>query len=106
MGNAIGGGSGRDLATVIGIVGGAVLGNRIEGTRDEVRTVQQCQTQTTYENRVLHYDVVYEYDGRRYSIKMLNDPGQFVRLQLNPVGALPGPAAPAYNAPSTIFSPI
>ncbi len=109
LGNAMGGGSGRDLATVIGLFGGAVLGNKIEGTRDEVRQVQQCSTQTTYENRVLHYDVIYEYEGKRYSIKMPNDPGQFVRLQLNPVGALPGPAynAPSSNAPAnTIFTPI
>jgi len=114
LGNAMGGGSGRDLATVIGLFGGAILGNKIEGTRDEVRQVQQCSTQTTYENRVLHYDVIYEYEGKRYSIKMPNDPGQFVRLQLNPVGALPAPSysAPVYNAPSsnapaaTIFTPI
>ena len=93
IGNAIGGGSGRDIATVIGLVGGAVLGNRVEGTRDEVRNVQQCTTQTTYENRVLHYDVVYEYDNKRYSIKMPNDPGAYVRLQLSPVGTLPAPTS-------------
>ncbi|MFM8623620.1 MAG: glycine zipper 2TM domain-containing protein [Betaproteobacteria bacterium] len=103
VGNAVGGGSGRDLATVIGIVGGAVLGNRIEGTRDEVRNVQQCTTQTTFENRILHYDVIYEYDGKRYSVKMPNDPGQFVRLQLNPVGTIP--AAPT-STTTIITSPI
>jgi uncharacterized protein YcfJ len=103
MGNAIGDGSGRAIATMIGIVGGAVLGNKIEGTRDEVRNVQQCTTQTTYENRVLHYDVVYEFDGKRYSVKMPNDPGQFVRLQLNPVGTIP--AAPS-SSNTIIYSPI
>lgn len=106
LGNAMGGGSGRDIATMIGLVGGAVLGNRIEGTRDEVRNVQQCSTQTTYESRVLHYDVIYEYDGKRYSIKMPNDPGQYVRLQLNPVGALPPPMAPAASPATTIFTPV
>ena len=90
VGNAIGDGTGRALATAIGIFGGAILGNKIEGTRDEVRNVQQCTTQTTYESRVLHYDVVYEYDNKRYSIKMPNDPGSHVRLQLNPMGAIPG----------------
>ena len=105
LGNAIGGGSGRDLTTMIGLVGGAMLGNRVEGTRDEVRNVQQCSTQTTYENRVLHYDVVYEYDGKRYSIKMPNDPGQYVRLQLNPVGAMPAPPTSAVPA-GTVFTPI
>lgn len=97
VGNAIGDGSGRAIATMIGLVGGAVLGNKIEGTRDEVRNVQQCTTQTSYENRVLHYDVIYEYDNKRYSIKMPNDPGAYVRLQMNPVGAMPPPAV----APTT-----
>lgn len=106
VGNAIGEGSGRALATMIGLVGGAVLGNKVEGARDEVRNVQQCTTQTTLENRVLHYDVVYEYDNKRYSIKMPNDPGQFVRLQLSPVGAMPPPPANQAPAASTIFTPI
>lgn len=104
IGNAIGGGSGRDIATMIGLVGGAVLGNRVEGTRDEVRNVQQCTTQTTYENRVLHYDVVYEYDNKRYSIKMPNDPGAYVRLQLSPVGALPAPTV-TYVQTEPVYAP-
>lgn len=103
VGNAIGDGSGRAIATMIGIVGGAVLGNRVEGTRDEVRNVQQCTTQTHYENRILHYDVVYEYDGKRYSVKMPNDPGPFVRLQLSPIGTIP--AAPSSSGTST-YSPL
>ena len=102
IGNAVGGGVGRDIATMIGLVGGAVLGNRVEGTRDEVRNVQQCSTQTSYEHRVLHYDVVYEYDNKRYSIKMPNDPGAYVRLQLSPVGALPAPA----TSTTVITSPL
>jgi uncharacterized protein YcfJ len=102
VGNAIGDGSGRALATMIGLVGGAMLGNKIEGTRDEVRNVQQCTTQTTYESRVLHYDVVYEYDNKRYSIKMPNDPGSHVRLQLNPMGALPGGS----SSSTTFTSPV
>ncbi len=104
VGNAIGGGTGRDIATVIGLVGGAIIGNRVEGTRDEVRNVQQCTTQTSYENRILHYDVIYEYEGKRYSIKMPNDPGQYVRLQLSPVGVLPAPSSSAPS--SSIFTPI
>lgn len=102
MGNAIGDGTGRALATAIGIFGGAILGNKVEGTRDEVRNVQQCTTQTTYESRVLHYDVIYEYDNKRYSIKMPNDPGSHVRLQLNPMGALPGGS----SSTTTFTSPV
>jgi uncharacterized protein YcfJ len=92
MGNAVGNGSGRALATMIGLVGGAVVGNNVEGPRSQMQNVQHCGTQTSYENRTLHYDVVYEYADKRYNIQMPNDPGQYVRLQVTPVGTLPPPA--------------
>ncbi len=86
MGNAIGDGSGRAAATLIGFVGGAMLGDRIEGSGpSEVRHVQQCTTQTFYENRTTGYQVVYEYAGKQYSVQMPNDPGSHVRLQITPV---------------------
>ena len=96
MGNAVGDGGGRALATVIGLVGGAMVGNNIEGTRSEVQNVQRCSTQTSYENRILYYDVVYEYAGKRYQVRMPTDPGQYLRLQVTPVGAMPAQAQPAY----------
>ena len=93
MGNAVGDGGGRALATMIGLVGGAMVGNNIEGNRNQVQNVQQCGTQTTYENRTTHYNVVYEYADKRYDIKMPNDPGPYVRLHVTPVGAMPSPQA-------------
>ena len=90
-GNAIGDGSGRALATVIGLVGGAIVGDRIEGGgRQQVQNVQQCSTQTAYENRTTHYNVVYEYQGTQYNTQMASDPGLYVRLQVTPVGAMAG----------------
>ncbi len=65
-GNAIGDGSGRAAATAIGIIGGAMLGNRIEGspgTRMQDQTI--CSTQTLYENRTIGYNVTYEDAGRQ-----------------------------------------
>ena len=111
MGNAVGNGSGRALATMIGLVGGAVVGNSVEGSRSQLQNVQQCGTQISYENRTLHYDVVYEYADKRYNIQMPNDPGQYVRLQVTPVGTLP-PPAPAqtyqpyqqYQQPNVVYS--
>jgi uncharacterized protein YcfJ len=91
VGNSIGNGNGRALATVIGLFGGAIVGNNVEGSKSQVQNVQQCATQTSYESRTMHYDVVYEYADKRYSIQMLNDPGQYVRLSVTPVGALPPP---------------
>ncbi len=93
MGNAIGDGGGRALATMIGLVGGAMIGNNIEGSNQQVQNVQQCGVQTSYENRVSHYNVVYQYADKQYSAQMVNDPGPYVRLQVTPVGAVPVPQA-------------
>jgi uncharacterized protein YcfJ len=96
-GNAIGDGSGRAAATVIGIVGGAILGNKIEGspgTRMQDQTV--CTTQTFYENRTSGYQVTYEYAGRQYQVQLPQDPGPTLRVQVTPMpAAAPVPAAPA-----------
>ena len=98
LGNAVGNGGGRALATFIGIVGGGVLGNQIEGGNQQTQNVQQCTTQTFYENRASHYNVVYEYQGTQYNVQMASDPGQFVRLQVTPVGALSQPPQPGFPA--------
>jgi uncharacterized protein YcfJ len=93
LGNAIGNGSGRAAATVIGLLGGAMLGNNIEGSSPSgVQTVRNCGTQTFYENQTVAYDVVYELGDRQYRTQMQQDPGPFVRLNVSPVGALPAPA--------------
>jgi len=103
-GNAIGSGSGRAVATVIGLIGGAVLGDSIEGAGGpQVQPMQQCTTQTYYENRAVAYNVVYEYAGRQYAVQMPSDPGPTVRLQITPVGnAAPPPvyAPPVYAPPA------
>ena len=97
-GNAIGNGGGRAVATVIGLVGGAMVGDRIEGPNNQLQNVQQCSTQTFYENRTGYFNVVYEYQGTQYSAQMPNDPGLHVRLRVSPVGAIepvPQPFQPA-----------
>ena len=96
VGNAIGNGGGRALATVIGLVGGAMVGDRIEGGNPQVQNVQQCSTQTFYENRASHYNVVYEYQGTQYNTQMATDPGQYVRLQVTPVGAMTSAPQPGF----------
>lgn len=93
IGNSVGGGDGRAIATMIGLVGGALLGDKIEGApATQTQNVQSCSTQTFYENRTTGYNVVYEYAGKQYQVQMPNDPGPFVRLQIAPV--VPPPQAP------------
>ena len=93
IGNAAGHGSGRAAATMLGIIGGAVVGDRIEGPGDtQVQNVRRCSTQTFYENRAVAYNVVYEYAGRQYTVQMPQDPGPTLQLQVTPVGSMPATA--------------
>ena len=85
LGNQVGHGGGRAAATVLGVVGGAVLGNTIEGNQASnarVQDVQNCTTQTFYENRISGYNVRYEYAGREYQTQMPYDPGPSIRVQV------------------------
>jgi uncharacterized protein YcfJ len=105
-GNAIGNGGGRAAATVIGLVGGAMVGDRVEGPNNQLQNVQQCSTQTYYENRPSYFNVVYEYQGTQYNAQMANDPGSYVRLQVTPVGAVaPAPQQADQNQPQTYYQP-
>lgn len=89
VGNAMGKGAGNVLATGAGVIGGAVLGDRIEndGRQGATRSVRRCEQQASYENEVVAYDVVYEYAGQRYSTQMDEEPGRTIPLQVtvNPV---------------------
>ena len=98
VGNAVGNGGGRALATVIGLVGGAIVGDRVEGTSNQTQNFQQCSTQTFYENRASYYNVVYEYQGTQYNVQMAQDPGPYVRLQVTPVGAINSMPQPGFPA--------
>ena len=98
MGNAVGGGSGKAAATMIGIMGGAMVGDHVEGApMAQVQNVQRCAVQNVYENRVLGYNVVYEFAGKQYAVQMPRDPGTTVALQVAPVGMNDSLAPPAYS---------
>lgn len=93
IGGATGHGREAAAASVVGAIGGAVVGNALEGTPPpQERTIQNCYTQTAYENRVVAYNVVYEFSGKKYSVQMPNDPGPTIALQVVPAGS-----TPAYN---------
>ncbi len=117
IGSNIGSGSGRALASVIGFLGGAAMGDRIEGNApSQVQNVQNCSTQTFYENRTVSYNVVYEFAGKQYQVQMPNDPGPFVQLQVTPVSGAPvtqqpvqalppAPVMPATTIPAPVIQP-
>jgi uncharacterized protein YcfJ len=102
VGNAVGHGSGRAAATAVGIVGGALLGDRLEGgSPAQVQHVERCVTQHVMEYRTTGYNVMYEYAGRQYNVQMPQDPGQWIKLQITPVGG-PQSVAPVYAPQATV----
>lgn len=109
-GNAIGKGSGRAAATAIGLIGGALVGNQIEGGRPQYQDVQRCTTETYYQNRTVGYDVVYEYAGRQYSTRTESDPGRYIALTVQPAGQTystqpdPYAAQGVYSQPGVVTS--
>jgi uncharacterized protein YcfJ len=109
IGNNVGQGFGRDAATMLGLIGGALMGDKVEGTpANEVRHVQNCSNQVFYENRTTAYNVVYEFAGKQYSVQMPQDPGPSVRLQITPMAPPPGAAnlpAPTFITPPPVGMP-
>jgi len=86
LGNQIGGGKGRTLATVAGAVGGGYAGHEIQKNRQENNMVSSTQRRcTTVQgkggDKVVAYDVAYEYNGVTRTIRMDHDPGDRVQVQ-------------------------
>jgi len=109
LGSTVGRGAGKAVAAVAGVVAGAVAGDRIDNPPGPVATqpVQVCANATQYENRIVGYDVVYEYNGRQYSTRMDRDPGDRIAVAVVPEGA-GAPVAPpvnVYPAPVTYPAP-
>lgn len=85
LGNQMGGGNGKTVATALGMFGGAILGNNIEGApAPQTQTVQNCTTQNVFENRVSGYNVTYEFNGKQYTVQLPRDPGPTIKLNVTP----------------------
>ncbi|MEO5844882.1 MAG: glycine zipper 2TM domain-containing protein [Caldimonas sp.] len=119
IGNQFGHGFGRAAATGLGVVAGSAIGNNVEANANSPQAVavRRCRTVDGYESRVVGYDVVYEYNGQRYTTRLPNDPGPRLAIDIRPANNAPldrvGPpqghgavppayaqAAPSYSAPS------
>ena len=117
IGNSIGHGAGSAAAPALGVLGGAIVGDRLEGPQAHAQTMQQCGTQQVSQS-VTVYQVVYEYAGKQYQVQMPREPGPFVTVQLSPVGTTnptnltnagtTGYAAPAATPPvyGAVYGPV
>ena len=111
-GHALGSGRDRGAATVLGMVGGALVGDRFEIAPQPLwQDIQRCSVQYTTENRVAAYNVLYEFGGKQYSVQLPHDPGPTLALRLVPadaqlVSATPPPMESALViAPPIVLSP-
>jgi len=85
LGNQVGGGKGKTLATVAGAVGGGYAGNRIQANRQKGQTTtsvdRKCETVNDTSTKIVGYDVRYEYKGVTRTVRMDHDPGDRVEVQ-------------------------
>lgn len=85
IGHQIGGGSGRDIATVAGAAGGGYAGNRVQKNlqdRDTVTTTEQkCDTAYDSSEKITGYRVRYRLNGKEASVQMDHDPGPRIPLR-------------------------
>ena len=85
LGHQIGGGSGRDLATVAGAAGGGYAGNRIQKNlqdRDTVTsTEQKCETVYDSSEKITGFHVRYRLGGKEATVTMDHDPGPHIPLR-------------------------
>ena len=95
IGHQFGSGSGNDAATIAGSIVGAAVANGTSNrpyyhTTEYVRPVRRCETnyRSHQEERVDGYDVLYRYQGQKYTTRMPYDPGKSlkVRVDVRPAG--------------------
>ena len=85
-------GEARGFGTAAGAVVGGLIGHEVaageaderydRGRRATLRDVQRCEViaRPEFEQRVADYDVLYEYQGRRYRTRLPYDPGPTLEL--------------------------
>jgi uncharacterized protein YcfJ len=79
LGHQVGGGSGKDLATVGGVVAGAAIGsnmNRGDSGTSYAQDVRRCET--TPSTTPAYWDVTYDFHGVQHKVQMASEPGRFI----------------------------
>jgi uncharacterized protein YcfJ len=112
IGHQFGGSSaGRDHGTAAGAIVGGLVGNQVEkengaGGPPETlvertpvtRDVERCRYVPETRDRVVAYDVTYEYNGHAFRTRLPYDPGP--EMPVNVDVRPPAPARAAYNGPT------
>lgn len=84
LGNQVGGGDGRKVATVAGLVGGGYAGRQIDrrhqGGRVTTQSQRVCHTETRQKSSTVGYEVQYQIDGKVLSKRVSKNPGDQIWL--------------------------
>lgn len=90
LGNQVGGGTGKKIATVAGAAAGGYAGNTVQGNMQEgdtyTTTETRCSTVVDKSEKVVGYDVKYELNGLVNQVRMERDPG--AQIPVNAEGQL------------------
>jgi uncharacterized protein YcfJ len=91
VGNQVGKGRGREAATAVGAVAGAVVGDRIAGSMNQApvasappmqREVRSCRTVYEQQQRLVGYNVIYDYRGHEGSVVTQERPGTSLPIRV------------------------
>lgn len=97
LGNQIGGGSGKTLATVAGAAAGGYAGNQVQKNMQEKdtvsRTERRCKTVYDTQKKTIGYDVRYRLGNEEGTVRMAQRPGPRIPVQDGQL-VLEAPAAP------------
>ena len=94
LGNQVGGGRGREAATAVGAVVGALAGEHFANqnnwgggyqqvSQPQQRQVQNCRTVNDVQSRLTGYQVEYEYRGQVYSTVTRENPGRTLPIRVS-----------------------
>jgi uncharacterized protein YcfJ len=97
LGHQIGGGSGRDLATIAGAAAGGYAGNQVQKNMQEKDTVNRtetrCKTVYASHTKTVGYDVRYRLGKKEGRVRMDHEPGARIPVKDGKL-QLDAPAAP------------
>jgi uncharacterized protein YcfJ len=86
LGHQVGGGAGKDLATVGGVIAGGAIGAQVgrggNNTQTTTQNVQRCTTMPSQATPAL-WDVGYNFRGQDHQVQMTTQPGQTIVVNRN-----------------------
>ena len=94
IGHQIGNGNGRKAATALGVMIGAVAGDRLANPGGAIslddrpqelsrRPEMRCHTVYEQQSRITGYQVNYEYRGQSFTTTTRHHPGEFLRVRVS-----------------------